>query len=251
MVRDGLRALLTWPAATASALASAGTAALAASAGFRRAGLLLRRGLVEDSSLLAPSFAVALLALLFGGLLLVLAEAIALSAAATPRAAGESPLGRGLQRMPAMITLRAVETTVLMMLAIGAFAAIGRASALPPARAALAATLVLTPVVLVAGGAIAATRVGVALAARGVAPADALVRGLDVTLRRFPSLVKLALRLFAATLPLWLAALALALPHGAAPLRHALQAALWAAATLWCYATLSVWVGRDPRLAVG
>jgi hypothetical protein len=251
MVREGLRALCAWPTATGAALVASGTAALATSAGFRRAGILFRRGLDEDSSLLGPALAVGLLALLFGGLLLVLAEAIALSAAATARATGESPLRRGLVRMPAMITLRAVETTVLMMLALGAFAAIGKASALPPAQAALAATLVLAPVTIVGGATIAATRVGVALAARGLAPADALVRGLDVTLRRFPSLVRLALRIFAATLPLTLAAIALALPHSAAPVRHALQAALWAAATLWSYATLSVWVGRDPRLAVG
>jgi hypothetical protein len=251
-IRAGLRSLVDWPLATGAALVSAMAAALAGAAALRRAGVLFRRAMVEDSSQLRPAFAVALAGIALARLLLTLAEAIALAASATSGGEG-SPLWRGMARMPALITLCAVETTVLMMLALGAAAGIAKASDLAPARAALASTLVLAPVMIVAAAAIGGTRVAVALAARGLAPADALVHGLDAMLRRFPSLVRLSLALFCATLPLTAGALLLSLPHHAAPLRHSLQAALIAAATLWSYASLEAWAGawagRDPRLA--
>ena len=68
------------------------------------------------------------------------------------------------------------------------------------------------------------------------------MHGYDLTLRRFPSLVRLGARLTLMTLPL--VALALFMPAPFAAVCVAL-------ASLWSYAALSALVGSDPRLSGG
>ncbi|MGZ3429631.1 MAG: hypothetical protein ACXVCV_23435, partial [Polyangia bacterium] len=110
------------------------------------------------------------------------------------------------------------------------------------ARQAWSAALLLLPSLALALAVFAASRVAQTVIARGLPPAAALAHGYDLLLRRFPSLVRLALAGTIATSPLVAAALWMPFPLGAA---------LAGAAALWLYAALATLVGRDGRLALG
>jgi hypothetical protein len=119
----------------------------------------------------------------------------------------------------------------------------------------LASALVTAPVLMLVLWLFAAARVALVLAARGVPPAAALVHGLDVVLRRLPSLVRLSGAIAWYPLPLTVPALVLraagAQAGGAAALCRGLSLAFFELAALVGYAALANLVGRDPRLTTG
>ncbi len=235
-VRAGFRALKDAPLPSLGALAAAALAVLAGAVATRAARGELERAIVEGEPVHAASaLAIVLAGVTFAALLVEIARAVALAAFG----GSQHPFTDGLRRTPAMIAIAAVEWVVEGTLLGGALLALGRASLhaidlAHPARAAAVATLCLAPPLLLALATFVAARIAMTLAARGLPPGAALVHGYDTTLRRFPSLVRLAVRLLLMTLPL--TALA---PFVPAPLA-AVCAAL---ATLWGYAALSAFVG--------
>jgi hypothetical protein len=225
--------------ATAIALVASLAAALALQAAGRRA--------LADWHHASPghAFAVVMLGAAVASLLLDCARAVALTAYAHP---GEPFLARGLSRVPAMITITAVEITVEGFLGLALLLTVPRVLARGlGADAALACALVAAPVALLALVVFAAARVALVLAARGLAPARSLATGFDVVMRRLPSLVELAAVLALVTLPLALVGVALRFAGHAVPFAYAFLEL----AALWMYASLAVLVGRDPRLALG
>lgn len=227
-----------WRAPLPTLLALAGTLAglLAVRAAWVRAGELLAAA--------APATAVAtlLIGLSSGVLLLEATRATALSAYASPPRSLPRLLRLGLERTPAMITVRAVEVTIYLCLGLGDLFALTLIHSGTAARSALLALLLLAPSLVLAAWLFLAARVAQSLVARGLPPAPALAHGFDVALRRFPSLARLALAGVGATAPFWI--VALLMPWG-------LRQVLLALAALWLYAALIVLVGRDARLVTG
>jgi len=121
----------------------------------------------------------------------------------------------------------------------------------------LAAALLAAPALGLLLVMFVAARVALVLAARGLAPARALVHGFDVVFRRLPSLVRLGGALVVYTLPLTALALLLrvaaAFAHQGllAAVGRSLSLALLELAALVGYAALANLVGRDPRLTTG
>jgi hypothetical protein len=256
-----------WPAAlrdlwrhrvtTMSAVVGAVAAALAQRLAWRGAGAALAAGLQADR----PS------ELVYAGeqafLLLACGLASATLLATVTRAAalccyGGGRARAGLERAPALLAISLLELLLLGTLAGAATLLLVRALPhydteapwrVPAAallrtrglRAACASALVapLLPPALLA---VAAARVAQSLVARGLPLGLALVHGCDFTLRRFPSLVRLALSALALTSPLFLLAVWAPFP---------LAAALLTLGGLWGYAALIRLVGADPRLASG
>ncbi|MCU1280810.1 MAG: hypothetical protein JWM53_4356 [bacterium] len=266
-VSEGLRAVLAWPRVSLAALLTATVALLAVDAAWHRAGAALgvaaRSG---DLRLVGIAAGVFLFGSGFAALLGNVARTIALAAyspapseASSPSSTASPsvvrrPFADGLRRTPAMITLQAIELTVGGMLAAGVFAALARhLPSQPEGRTALFSLLVLLPPAALLTAHVAATRVAMALAARGVRPANALVHAYDLLARRFPSLAGLSARLLWRTLPLTVPALAAALLSLGASPRVAvglglIRAVCLAAAALWSYASLAVWVGPDAEV---
>jgi hypothetical protein len=254
-LRAALGDLARWPAATLLALATATVGTLALRAGWLRA-LQFVDAAGDRGAFSAVLFARAVVVLLAGGavagLLADVGCAIALTAyAGAPPPRGRSgalglPLRRGLERAPAMISVRAVEILVYGTLATGELLLLGHglptAAAATPARLAAVTTLALAPAMTLALYLFAAARVAQTLIARGFGPGAALAHGLDVALRRFGALARLGLTALVWTLPLWLAAFFLPSP---------LAAALVTLALLWSYAALVRVVGADGRLLIG
>jgi hypothetical protein len=150
---------------------------------------------------------------------------------------------RAFARVPALVSLRVLELCLYLVLAGGGFITItGITEGRSDGIAALAGALVATPLFSLALWALAAGRVATVLVARGVPPAEAFVRGLDVALRDRRGLVRLFAAWLLLTAPLQLLGLA-----GGGPVGRA--AGLLAA--LWGYAALDERVGRDPRLTRG
>jgi hypothetical protein len=256
-VVDGLRSLARAPAVTAAATLAAVVAALAPAAAARRAATLVEHAARTGGGGALGAAALTLgVGLAFASLLVEVALAAALSAYAAPGALpGPRALALGLRRAPALITLGAVEATVYVTLVTAL------ALALPPpghapstAAAAALDALGAAPALALAAVLFASTRVAVVLVARGVPAAPSLASGLDVALRRLPSLVRLGALLCGATLPLvlagGLAALCAWRAVDSAPFASVAAACLQLAA-LWSYAALSALVGRDPRLVTG
>ena len=248
-MREALDDLRRAKLATALAWLAAFSAALVVEVAFGEARHDLR-------SLLTPLAQIgdlfhALFAILFGAalgsLLLDSARAWALVAYAHP---GQPFIALGLSRVPALITLTAVEVTVEMLLLLGLFLSL-------PLHAPFTAALIAAPVLFLLLILFAAARVGLVLCARGVRPALALMHGFDVVMRRFPSLVRLFLRVALYTLPLTIPALMLRLAAIFAResviniASRSLALALFELAALVGYAALGNFVGRDPRLTTG
>jgi hypothetical protein len=256
-VREAWRAIASRPGATLGAIAAHIVAALALSAASAKAVRAIGAAIAaDDLELAARALGLLIIGGAFAVLIVDVARMCALSAYAGARGTLEI-LSRGLARTPALITVRAVELTILGMLAFGAIACVMRLDdEMQPGRASLVAAALLAPVIVVAIITFVAGRVGIALAARGLKPAFALVHGFDFALRRFPSLVRLGLGLFLAAWPFLVAAVALTIaalvvsPRAAA-LCHALRAGALGAAALWGYAALVGFVGRDARLSAG
>jgi hypothetical protein len=256
-VKEAWREIVSRPGATLGAIAAHVVAALALSAASAKAVRAIGAAIAaDDLELAARGLGLLIIAGGFAVLIVDVARMCALSAYAGARGTLEI-LSRGLARTPALITVRAVELTILGMLAFGAIVCIMRLDDdMQAGRAALTAAAVLAPVLVLAVITFAAGRVGIALAARGLKPAFALVHAFDLALRRFPSLLRLALRLCLATWPFLVTAAALTLAaRPASPRAEALLGALRSgalgAAALWGYAALVGFVGRDPRLARG
>lgn len=238
-VARGWRELWRAPAATLLALAGALAAALAMRAAWLRAGETLEAGEPGRAlwTMLAGSGLAALLA--------DATRAAALVAYAGPSRPFARTVALGLRYTPAMISVRAVELTVYLALALGELFVLARG--LPgvagdPAPAALVATLCLAPALLLGTIVWAASRVAQTVIARGLPPAAALAHGYDVTLRRFASLARLALVALPLTVPFLIVALVVPAPLGG--LVSGLPA-------LWLYAALATLVGADSRLALG
>jgi hypothetical protein len=253
LVRQGLDDLArAWPATLTAWLASL-AAALAVEAALRQAGGDVR-GALGDNGIgdLLHAMLVVLLGAAVGSLLLDSARSLALTAYARP---GQPWLAAGFSRVPALITVTAVEITVEGFLLLG-LALLGPTllAAHAPLMGALAAAPALFLMLIMFG----AGRVGVVLAARGLRPAFALLHGFDVVLRRLPSMVRLFAAVALYTLPLVLPAivlrLAAALTHEwtlTASLARVLSLALFELAALVGYAALGNLVGGDPRLTTG
>jgi hypothetical protein len=245
LVREGLKDLSRSRVATAIAWAAALAAALAVEAALRTALLDVKR--MYSLGDLFHALLVVLLGATVGSLLLDTGRALALTAYAHP---GQPFLAVGMGRLPALITVSAVEATVQTFLMLGMLLAL-------PSRAPLAAALLAAPALFLALVMFAAARVGLVLAARGLPPSRALVHGFDVVLRRLPSLVKLAWALVGWTLPLTIPAAVLRLMAAraeeglATSMARSLSLALAELAALIGYAALANLVGRDPRLTTG
>lgn len=234
----GLVELVRAPAPTAIALAGTLAGALAARAAWVRAG----------EALVADRPGRALVAWLAGAGLAALVvdatRAVALTAyAGPPRPLGQT-LALGLRRTPAMISVRAVELTIYLALALGELFVLARgvAAGASPARQAFSGAVCLLPGVALALVVFTASRLAQTLIARGLPPAVALAHGYDLALRRVPSLTRLGLRGGIATAPLWISAIFLPAPLGALAV---------AVAALWLYAALALLAGADARLALG
>lgn len=241
-VRAGRRALAAHPVVTAAAVLATATGALGAAAAAARARAVVHADLSTETLGRAALLHFAGPAL--AALLAVFARACALAAYG-----GGRPITDGARRTPGFVSVAAVELTVQGMLLFGAgMVLLRRLHDAPPGQAALLATLVLGPALGLAAFFFVSARVAIALVSRGLLPAPALVRGLDVAWRRFPSLVRLGLALVAAAWPLLLAGLVAGL---AGPLAAPLRVGFFAVAWLWGYATLQAWVGRDARLVFG
>jgi hypothetical protein len=235
LIRSG-RELIVAQAPTT--LAAAGVAVvsvlLVAVANARATGLAQEAFARLDLGLLFRAGMVLIVGAALAGLALETARAVALA-----RQAGATAL-EGVARTPAMISVIAVELTVEGMLLFGATTALVRHHASTPATAALQATLLFFPALILCAIVFAAARVAVLLAARGAPAADALTRGFDLVFRRWRALVALGVRLAWTTLPLTLGALlAGVIPH---PVGAALRALLLALAWLWAYASLGALV---------
>jgi hypothetical protein len=244
-MREALADLQRSKLATALAWLGAFTAALAVEVAFAEAAHDLRH--VSQIGDLLHALLALLLGAAVGSLLFDIARSFALTAYAHP---GQPFIALGLRRVPALITLTAVEATVQLFLLLGLLLAL-------PRHAPLAAALLAAPVLCLLLFLFAAARVGLVLCARGVRPALALLHGFDVVARRFPSLLKLFLQVVLYTLPLTIPALALRLAAAFAHesiiniLSRTLALALLELAALVGYAALGNFVGRDPRLTTG
>jgi hypothetical protein len=245
MVREGIADLWQARSATAIAWVASLAAALAVEASLRTVALDLGR--LASLGDLFHALLVVLLGASVGSLLLDTGRAVALSAISHP---GQPFLANGLGRVPALITVSAVEITVQMFLLLGILYAL-------PARPGTAAAFVAAPALFLCLIMFAAARVALVLAARGVKPAAALIHGFDVVARKFPSLVRLAGGIFVWTLPLTVPAAflrtlaALAREGLATSLARALSLALLELAALVGYAALARLIGRDARLTTG
>jgi hypothetical protein len=231
LVRSG-RSLVVAQAPTtlAVALVSVVSVLLVAVANARATWLAHEAFARLDLGLLVRAGMVLLVGASFAGLALETARAVALA-----RQGGGTKLD-GVARTPAMISVVAVELTVEAMLLFGATMGLLRHHASAPATAALQATLLFFPALILCAIVFAAARVAVLEAARGAAAAEALIRGFDLVFRRWRALVALGARLAWTTLPLTLGALvAGVIPH---PVGAALRALLLALAWLWAYASL-------------
>jgi hypothetical protein len=256
-VAGGARLAWRTRGATAAALLGSTAALLAAEAAARRAGVAWAHALRElDVAWGVRAFAITFVGLALAALIADVTRAAALVAyTAGDASAGEPRLVRAaLARTPRLITVRAVELTIELVLATGALLIVLRASrlAFAPWRAAAVGALAAAPAFGLALATFAAARVAMLEAAGGATAAAAIARGYALVLRRLPSLARLAAALALATLPL--AALALtcgaaarALAHSTGALAHSAGAlafvvardGLLAAAALWCYAALA------------
>jgi len=241
-VASGWRTLIDWPSATGLALFGSAVAQLALRAAFERSRVLSAVALRQLSLSVAAQ---ALLALLLGlsvaGLLSTVTRAAALAAYAAPP--GTRPTRwAALRIMPALITLSAVEVAISLTLLGGAGLVLLETSPTP-----LVAALVLAPPLFLVVILVAAARLASLAAARGAAPSTALVVGIELTLRRLPSLLRLAGWQLVHAVPLLglgaLAAVGAAFLHGAAALACQLLLALCTTTVvLWSYASLASFV---------
>jgi len=269
--RAALRAawgdLWRWPLPTALALLTALTATLVVRAGSVRAHELVALAGAEGSgqsglglantpgawTALSRALALVLAAHALRALMRDMATAIALSAYGGPpppagTRTGFWPQARlGVERTPAMITIRALELLIYYALGVGSlFVLVGalRHAGSTAARQLLAplAALALAPGLALALYTLAAARVAQALVARGLPAAAALVHGLDWTYRHAGLLARLVLATALVTAPLAL---------GAALLPAPLGAPLWALGGWWAGAGRVRLVGADGRLRFG
>ncbi len=232
------------------ATATAGLAALAAALTVEVA---LRSGASAGGA--AELVGVVLVGLTLSSLLGSCARALALTAYSQP---GRAWLAAGFTRVPALVTVSAVELTVQGSLMLGAALLLPRAAVThSPLAKALLCALLCAPSLLLCASFFGAARVALVLVARGMTPSRALIHGLDVVARRLPSLLKLAGALALYTLPLTLLAAALmvaSLRQVATPtasLARATALMLFELTALWSYAALANLVGRDARLTTG
>ena len=239
-VWGGWVALTEWPGITSASALTSGVALSASLAAGARAWSLAQLSIERGAGGL------------FGRAL-----SCALVAYAGPgRRAGRNPVWGGLACTPAIVTLRALELLLYSMLLVGVGLALTKIVGVSTVRGAFAGALIIAPALALSLFIFAATRVAIVLAARGARAAPSLVRGCDLTLRRFPSLIRLALALAVATSPFTLGALVLTIaahhtsPNAAIALALCRAVSL-ALAALWCYAALSALAGSDPRLAGG
>jgi hypothetical protein len=245
VIREGLKDLWRARVATGIAWLAALAAALALEAAFRTAVLDLRR--LASLGDVFHALMVMMFGALVGSLLLDTARALTLVAVSHP---GQPFLALGLTRVPALITVTAVEATVEMFLLLGVARVV-------PSHSPLAAAFVAAPALFLCAVMFAAARVAMVLAARGLRPALALLHGFDVVMRRLPSLLRLFGAWFLWTLPLTLPAaflriLALMARDGlATAMARSLSLALFELAALVGYAALANLVGRDGRLTTG
>jgi hypothetical protein len=245
VIRDGIRDLVRAKSATAIAWMASLAAALAVEAALRTAALDLRR-LVSLGDLFHAALVV-MLGATVGSLLLDTGRALALTAYSHP---GQPFLAVGLGRLPALITVSAVEATVQMFLLLALVLAL-------PSKAPFRAALIAAPALFLILVMFAAARVAMVLAARGLPPARSMVHGFDVVFRRLPSLLRLLGQWFLWTLPLTIPAAALRIGASLAheglvtALSRSLSLALAELAALVGYAALANLVGRDPRLTTG
>jgi hypothetical protein len=257
-LRAGWRELWRWPSLTLLATLAAIVAALAVRAAAVRSGHYWRLALVDLGGGGAHFFGLAGRALAvwlagsgLGALLVDATRAAALVAYSGPPPEDRRlsrmmrPLLVGLSRTPFMISVRAVELLIYFALGLGNLFVLARTlpdSAPEPTRQALAAALCLLPSLALALVTFFGARVAQTLIARGFLPAAAFGHGLDVTMRQFGSVTRLALAGLVVTAPFVVAAVLS--PFG-------LAAALFAFAGLWLYASLATLVGRDGRLLTG
>jgi hypothetical protein len=245
VVKEGLQDLSRARLATAIAWTASLAAALAVEAGFRTAVIDVRR--MASLGDLFHALLVVMLGATLGSLLLDGARALALTAYAHP---GQPFLAVGFSRVPALITVTAVEVTVQMFLALGLLLAL-------PARAPFLASLISAPTLMLMLVMFVAARVALVLASRGLPPARALIHGFDVVFRRFPSLARLGAEVFVWTLPLTLPAgvlrvlCILAKEGPATAVARSFSLALFELAALIGYAALANLIGRDSRLTTG
>jgi|GEM_PF-3378545 len=242
----GWRMLFDWPRATALALFGGVAAQLALRAGLHRARGLVAVAVRELSWPDAAHAALAIfLAVALAGLLSTVTRAAALSAYAAP--AGHRPARWAALRVaPALITLGAVEAAVVITLLGGVGLVLLQTQRPTP----VSSVLVLAPTLFVVVLLVAATRVAVIFAAREAVPARALVAGIELAFRKFPSLLRLAGAVGLGTLPLLgLAAVAYAgssLTDGVASVACQIGAALCTTtATLWGYASVAALIEAD------
>ena len=253
-IRQGCGDLSRARAATAASLLGTIAAALAVEVTFRAAGEDLR-GLFTLGDDRIGQLLHAILVLLLGtatsSLLFDGARAVALTAYARP---GERWLLAGFSRLPAIVSVGAMEMLIQLCLLLGLGRMVGAAV---DARSPLGAALACAPVGCLCLLTFAVARVAQVLAARGVPPSAALLHGCDVVFRRLSSLIRLALVLALFTLPLTVPAALLgvgalvAVGHASGALAGALALALFELAALLGYAALAQLVGRDPRLTTG
>jgi hypothetical protein len=237
-LKEGVDALLRHPLVTAAAVLATVTAALAVRAALTRA-LCLTLLATDPAEALASAAAPLILGGAFAGLLLDAARATALSAyGAAPRSA-PALLGDGLRRLPAFVAIGLLRRTVALVLLLGVGACV-----LQSRRPVMG--LALAPALFVLLCQAAAARCAEVLIGRGLPLGRALVHGIDLALRRAPSLCRLAAAIGGLALPLVAAAAAARGLLGSAALTGA--AAL---VGLWGYASLGALIGRDPRLATG
>jgi hypothetical protein len=257
-VWGGWVALTEWPGITSASALTSGVALSASLAAGARAWSLAQLSIERGAGgLFGRALFLALAGFGFAALFAELGRACALVAYAGPgRRARRNPVWRGLACTPAIVTLRALELLLYGMLLVGVGLALTKIVGISTVRGAFAGALVTAPALALSLFVFAATRVAIVLAARGARAAPSLVRGCDLTLRRFPSLIRLALALAVATSPFTLGALVLTIaahhtsPNAAIALALCRAVSL-ALAALWCYAALSALAGSDPRLAGG
>jgi hypothetical protein len=253
-VRAGLSELGRRRAATAIAVLSSVTAALALAAAWQRASAALGGGVRGggDPRELARAAGLLLVGGAFASLLVDVGCAAALCAyARSPEQPGAWDwLAEGARRTPALIAISAVELTVYFMLALATLGVGTRVAATGagPIRAAVMAALGSAPALLIALALFSAARVALVLAAGGLPPAPSLARGFDLVARRLPTLARLAGSLVASSSPLTATGLFLGL---AAPrlgvagwLVGALSYGCFALAALWGYAALAALLGE-------